>query len=126
VRNGFVPATRRMVYEKLKPLVTEKCPFVNLPETGRARWGDLLDTEKMKKCVWVQPELVAVVEFLEWTEGETYASHCTPHGVSHQIRSPTTAPCRVVENDNTDCQMFVCKRLCMRLDRGLNLAQCGL
>jgi ATP dependent DNA ligase-like protein len=31
-RNGFVPATRRMVYEKLKPLVTDKCPFVNLPE----------------------------------------------------------------------------------------------
>jgi DNA ligase D-like protein (predicted ligase) len=70
VRNGFVPATRRMVYEKLKPLVTEKCPFVNLPETGRARWGDLLDAEKMEKCVWVRPKLVAVVEFLEWTEGD--------------------------------------------------------
>jgi hypothetical protein len=28
-----------MVYEKLKPLVTDKCPFVNLPETGRARLG---------------------------------------------------------------------------------------
>ncbi|SRR6266478_603324 len=37
VRNGFVPATRRMVYEKLKPLIIDKCPFVNLPETGRAR-----------------------------------------------------------------------------------------
>ena len=69
-RNGFVPATRRSVYEKLKPLVTDKCPFVNLPETGRARWGDLLDAEKMEKCVWVRPKLVAVVEFLEWTEGD--------------------------------------------------------
>ncbi len=35
VRNGFVPANRRMVFEKLKTLVTDKCPFVNLPETGR-------------------------------------------------------------------------------------------
>jgi bifunctional non-homologous end joining protein LigD len=70
VRNGFVPATRRMVYEKLKPLVTDKCPFVNLPETGRARWGEILDAEKMKKCVWVRPKLVAVIEFLEWTEGD--------------------------------------------------------
>jgi DNA ligase D-like protein (predicted ligase) len=70
VRNGFVPATRRMVYERLKPLVTDKCPFVNLPETGRARWGEILDTEKMKKCVWVRPKLIAVVEFLEWTEGD--------------------------------------------------------
>ena len=69
-RNGFVPATRRSVYEKLKPLVTDKCPFVNLPETGRARWGEILDAEKMKKCVWVRPKLVAVIEFLEWTEGD--------------------------------------------------------
>src|SRR5260370_30692759 len=70
VRNGFVPATRRMVYEKLKHLITDKCPFVNLPETGRARWGEILDAEKMKKCVWVRPKLVAVIEFLEWTEGD--------------------------------------------------------
>ena len=60
-RNGFVPSTRRRVFEKLKPLVTDKCPFVNLPETGRARWGEILDAEKMEKCVWVRPELVAVV-----------------------------------------------------------------
>jgi DNA ligase D-like protein (predicted ligase) len=70
VRNGFVPATRRAVYAKLKSFVIDGCPFVNLPETGRARWGDALDTEKMKKCVWVRPELVAVIEFLEWTEGD--------------------------------------------------------
>jgi DNA ligase D-like protein (predicted ligase) len=70
VRNGFVPATRRMVYEKLKPLATDKCPFVNLPETGRVRWGDLLDAEKMKKCVWLRPKLVAAIEFLEWAEGD--------------------------------------------------------
>ena len=70
VRNGFVPASRRMVYEKLKPLVTDRCPFVNLPETGRARWGEILDAEKMKKCMWVRPKLVAVIEFLEWTEGD--------------------------------------------------------
>jgi bifunctional non-homologous end joining protein LigD len=69
-RNGFVPATRRSVYEKLKALVTDKCAFVNLPETGRARWGEILDAEKMKKCVWVRPKLVAVIEFLEWTEGD--------------------------------------------------------
>jgi bifunctional non-homologous end joining protein LigD len=24
----------------------------------------------MKECVWVRPKLVAVVEFLEWTEGD--------------------------------------------------------
>jgi ATP-dependent DNA ligase len=67
-RNGFVPASRRRVFEKLKPLVTSKCPFVNLPETRKARWGEALTAEKMKKCVWVRPEMVAQVEFLEWTD----------------------------------------------------------
>ena len=32
--------------------------------------GEILDAEKMKKYFWVRPEFVAVVEFLEWTEGD--------------------------------------------------------
>jgi ATP-dependent DNA ligase len=53
--------------EKLRPLVTTGCPFVNLPETRKARWGEALTAEKMKQCVWVRPNLVAQIEFLEWT-----------------------------------------------------------
>src|SRR5216683_956349 len=30
-RNGFVPASRRQVFSKLKHLVTPTCPFANLP-----------------------------------------------------------------------------------------------
>jgi ATP-dependent DNA ligase len=67
---GTVPSSGANHYEKLKPLVTDKCPFVNLPETGRARWGEILDAEKMKQCVWVRPEIVVQIEFLEWTEAE--------------------------------------------------------
>jgi DNA ligase D-like protein (predicted ligase) len=69
-RNGFVPASRRRVFEKLKPLVTPICPFVNLPETHKARWGEALTAEKMKRCVWVRPEVVAQLEFLEWTDAD--------------------------------------------------------
>ena len=58
-RNGFVPASRRRVFENLRPLVTPECPFVNLPETHKARWGEALTAEKMKNCVWVRPDLVA-------------------------------------------------------------------
>jgi bifunctional non-homologous end joining protein LigD len=29
--------------------------------------GASLTAEKMKKCVWVRPEAVAHIEFLEWT-----------------------------------------------------------
>jgi len=70
IRNGFVPASRRKVFEKLRPLVRVECPFVNLPETRQTRWGEALTAEKMKKCVWVNPELVAQIEFLEWTESD--------------------------------------------------------
>jgi DNA ligase D-like protein (predicted ligase) len=69
-RNGFVPASRRQVFSKVKHLVATECPFVNLPETRKARWGEALTAEKMKKCVWVHPEAVAQIEFLEWTEAD--------------------------------------------------------
>jgi DNA ligase D-like protein (predicted ligase) len=69
-RNGFVPASRRQVFSKLKHLATPRCPFVNLPETRRSRFGEELNAEKMKKAVWLRPEAVAQIEFLEWTEAD--------------------------------------------------------
>ena len=70
IRNGFVPATRRQVFEALRPLAVPQCPFANLPEAHRSRWGEGLTAEDMEKCVWVKPRLVARIEFLEWTEGD--------------------------------------------------------
>jgi bifunctional non-homologous end joining protein LigD len=69
-RNGFVPASRRRVFEKLRPLVTHEWPFANLPETRRSQWGDALDAAKMTKAVWLRPEAVAQIEFLEWTDAD--------------------------------------------------------
>jgi ATP-dependent DNA ligase len=68
IRNGFVPATRRQVFAKLRPLVTPACPFANLPETHKGRWGTWLTADDMKKCVWVLPQVVAQIEYLECTE----------------------------------------------------------
>jgi bifunctional non-homologous end joining protein LigD len=67
VRAGLVPATRREVFERLKHLKTSKCPFANLPEPAAGRWGQGLTAEKMKECVWIRPEVVAQIQFLEWT-----------------------------------------------------------
>jgi ATP-dependent DNA ligase len=36
-------------------------------QAGFLFWGDELTAEKMKKCVWLRPEAVVQVEFLEWT-----------------------------------------------------------
>jgi bifunctional non-homologous end joining protein LigD len=70
VRAGFVPATRKEVWAKLKHLVTTKCPFANLPEKGAGRWSQGLTADRMKACVWLRAEAVAQIEFLEWTEAE--------------------------------------------------------
>ena len=76
-RNGFVPASRRQVFSRLKHLVSPTCPFVNLPETRRSRFGEELNAEKMKKAVWLKPVAVAQIEFLEWTEGKKTVSDYT-------------------------------------------------
>lgn len=68
VRAGLIPATRRQLYDRLKPLIVEKCPFTNLPESKSSRWGEGLTTAKMKECIWVTPKLVANFEFLAWTD----------------------------------------------------------
>ena len=70
VRNGFVPLQRRQIFEKIRGLVSPKMPFANLPDKHPSRWGDNLTAEKMKECIWLRPQAVAQVEFLEWTEAD--------------------------------------------------------
>ncbi len=70
VRSGFVVASRRQVFEKIRHLVSTTIPFANLPDKHKSRWGDELTAEKMRECVWLRPEAVAQIEFLEWTEAD--------------------------------------------------------
>jgi len=53
------------VYRKFKGLEIDTCPFANLPEKKRTMWA--LTQEEMKNCRWLRPELVAQIEFAEWT-----------------------------------------------------------
>jgi bifunctional non-homologous end joining protein LigD len=69
-RNGFVPVSRRSLFEKLRLLIAPDCPFVNLPERQPSRFGRELDAATMKKAVWLRPELVAQIDFLEWTDSD--------------------------------------------------------
>src|SRR5438477_7628833 len=70
IRNGLVPATRRQVFERIRHLVSPTAPFANLPDTRKFLWGDELTPGKMKECVWLRPEAVAQIEFLDWTEAD--------------------------------------------------------
>jgi bifunctional non-homologous end joining protein LigD len=74
VRNGFVPALRATVFRKFKGLETRKCPFANLPESEKGRWGEGLTAADMEKCFWLKPKLVAAIEYAEWTLSERTAA----------------------------------------------------
>jgi bifunctional non-homologous end joining protein LigD len=67
IRSGFASGSRQTVFSKFEGLSISKCPFRNLPELGKGRWAEGLTAEDMKKCRWLKPQLVAAIEFLEWT-----------------------------------------------------------
>ncbi len=67
VRNGFVPGVRRAVFQQFKKLRIKTCPFANLPESRKGRWGEGLTVADMEKCVWLKPKLVVAIDYAEWT-----------------------------------------------------------
>jgi hypothetical protein len=82
------------VFAELRPLVVADCPFVNLPETHKGRWGTDLIAEDMKKCVWVRPQIVALIEYLEWTESD-HLRHSKSFGCV-MIRTPVQSSKRML------------------------------
>ena len=69
VRNGFVPSVREQVFKRFKGLQIKTCPFTNLPEKRKGRWGEGLTEADMQKCVWLKPQLVAAIDYAEITPG---------------------------------------------------------
>jgi bifunctional non-homologous end joining protein LigD len=67
VRQGFNPYVRAKVYEAMRPWLTSKCPFANLPSSRTSHFGEGITTEEMKELCWLQPKLVAQISFTEWT-----------------------------------------------------------
>src|SRR5437588_12891206 len=67
VRNGFAPALRVELFERMRPLETPRCPFANLPSSRSSHWGEGITADEMRAIRWVKPKLVAEVSFAEWT-----------------------------------------------------------
>jgi bifunctional non-homologous end joining protein LigD len=67
VRAGFTPHTRALLYERLAPLQTARCPFVNLPSSRTGHWGEGVTAEDMATLRWLKPAVVVEVAFTEWT-----------------------------------------------------------
>jgi bifunctional non-homologous end joining protein LigD len=70
VRAGLTASSRRALLPHFEELRVPRCPFSNLPERTEGHWGDGLTAAKMDMCRWLDPFLVARIEFLEWTPDE--------------------------------------------------------
>jgi bifunctional non-homologous end joining protein LigD len=68
VRAGFIPALRVKVFERFQKLEIKTCPFSNLPQRDKGRWGQGLTADKMAECRWLKPQLVAQIEYADWTD----------------------------------------------------------
>jgi ATP-dependent DNA ligase len=67
VRAGIPSDFRQVLVLHFERLRIPRCPFANLPERTEGRWAEGLTAAKMVMCRWLEPFLVARIEFLEWT-----------------------------------------------------------
>jgi bifunctional non-homologous end joining protein LigD len=67
VGTGFSERALAALYKGMQKIKRPTCPFVNLPEKRRGRFGQGITPAMMKRCVWVESVLVAQVKFTEWT-----------------------------------------------------------
>jgi bifunctional non-homologous end joining protein LigD len=67
VGTGFSEKLLASIDAQLQKLKRSTCPFINLPEKSKGRWGLGITPAVMKRCQWVKPVLVAQVKFTEWT-----------------------------------------------------------
>jgi bifunctional non-homologous end joining protein LigD len=62
VGTGFSEKALETLCNGLQKILRPKCPFVNLPEKSKRRWGLGITPAVMKRCVWVEPILVAQIK----------------------------------------------------------------
>jgi ATP-dependent DNA ligase len=67
VRAGIPSEFRHTLFAHFEELRNAHCPFANLPERSEGRWGEGLTATKMALCRWLEPLIVARIDFLEWT-----------------------------------------------------------
>jgi bifunctional non-homologous end joining protein LigD len=70
VGSGYSEKRLADLYRSFQDIRRPTCPFVNLPEKRRGRWGQGITPAVMKLCHWVEPELVAQIKFTEWTSDD--------------------------------------------------------
>lgn len=67
VGTGFNAVLLRSLHTRFEKIRRDTCPFANLPEKQGGRYGQTITAAEMKRCGWIEPNLVCQVKFSEWT-----------------------------------------------------------
>jgi len=94
VGTGFSEKALATLYEGMRKIKRATCPFLNLPEIRPGRWGLGITPAVMKRCVWVEPVLVAQIKFTEWTSDD-------------QLRQPVFLGLRVGKKAKDVVRLFI-------------------
>ena len=70
VGSGFNAALLRKLHSMFKKIARDSCPFANLPVSRASKWGQSLTASEMKRCHWLEPQIVCQVKFSEWTRDD--------------------------------------------------------
>jgi bifunctional non-homologous end joining protein LigD len=70
VGTGFNDKLLGNLKDRFDGLGSNSCPFVNLPEKRTGRYGAGVTAAEMKRCHWLEPEMVCQVKFSEWTRDD--------------------------------------------------------
>jgi bifunctional non-homologous end joining protein LigD len=68
VGTGFGDRQLRSLHARFQPHVRSECPFANLPQARRSRFGGGMTAAEMREVTWLKPTLVCQVRFTEWTD----------------------------------------------------------
>lgn len=68
VGTGFDTAKLAALHREFAKRKTSSSPFENLPMPKKPRFGTGMTVSALKTVTWVKPDLVAEIEFTEWTD----------------------------------------------------------
>lgn len=68
VGTGFDAALLNELHARFMRLRRQKCPFDDLPQARKPRFGKGMGPAEMKSVTWLRPSLVAQIRFAEWTD----------------------------------------------------------
>jgi bifunctional non-homologous end joining protein LigD len=55
------------LHARFQKILRDTCPFSNLPEKRGAGYRQAITAAEMRRCRWVEPNILCQVKFSEWT-----------------------------------------------------------